>query len=197
MLSHALAPGLLLAAPPLGDPNFGRSVVLIAQHGAEGALGWVMNGAEIVAVSQLLRDAGLTPGSVDLPDNASYRASARIGGPVSPRSAWLLYRRAEHFDHEGQMELSDRWAATGARDLIESIARGQGPEEFRLMLGYAGWAPGQLDQEIAAGAWLPARFDEDLVFGAAKEELWQKAYEQLVGVSPLAFAAMKPAGMKN
>lgn len=192
MLSQALAPGLLLAAPPLGDPNFGKSVVLIAKHGAEGALGWVMNGAEIVSVAQLLRDAGLAPGGVDLPATASYKTSARIGGPVSPRSAWVLFRRAPRFEHDGQMVLSERWAATGARTLIEAIARGEGPEDFRLMLGYAGWAPGQLDQEVAAGAWMPARLDEDLVFGAPVQDLWQQAYEQLVGVSPLAFMTMKP-----
>jgi putative transcriptional regulator len=192
MLSQALAPGLLLAAPPLGDPNFGRSVVLLAQHGEEGALGWVMNGAEVVSVAQLLRDAGLTPAELELPDTDSYRASARIGGPVSPRSAWLLYTREERFEHVGQIALSERWAATGARDLIEAIARGAGPNEFRLMLGYAGWAPNQLDNEIAAGAWLPASLDEELVFYGRKDELWQKSYEQLVGVSPLAFTGMKP-----
>ncbi|MBI5537610.1 MAG: YqgE/AlgH family protein [Deltaproteobacteria bacterium] len=192
MLSQALAPGLLLAAPPLGDPNFGRSVVLIAQHGELGALGWVVNGLEIVSVAQLLRDAGLTPSGTELPDTASYRGKARVGGPVSPRSAWLLFRREERFEHEGQMDLGEHWAATGARGLVEAIARGDGPDEFRLLLGYAGWAPGQLDQEISAGAWMPARLDEDLVFEGSTDRLWEDAYQQLVGVSPFAFTSMKP-----
>jgi putative transcriptional regulator len=192
MLSHAIAPGLLLAAPPLGDPNFLRAVVLIAQHGEQGALGWVVNGHEVVPVSQLLRDAGLTPESQSLPETSSYAAKARIGGPVSPRSAWLLYRRAERFRHEGEMTLSDNWAATGSRELVESVARGEGPADFRLMLGYAGWAPGQLDQEIRVGAWMPTPLDEDLVFGSTADDLWQKAYQQLVGVSPFAFTALRP-----
>jgi putative transcriptional regulator len=192
MLSEAIAPGLLLAAPPLGDPNFNRSVVLVAQHGEEGALGWVLNGKQVVAVAQLLRDAGLTPEGVELPDTDAYRGGARIGGPVSPRSAWLLYERAPRFDHEGQLVLSEHWAATGARELVEAVARGQGPEQFRLLLGYAGWAPGQLDEEIRAGAWMPARIEEALVFGEADEALWEKAYQQLVGVSPFAFSGMRP-----
>jgi putative transcriptional regulator len=192
MMSEAIAPGLLLAAPPLGDPNFGRSVVLVAQHGDDGALGWVINGVPIVSVAQLLRDACLTPEGQELPDTASYRARARVGGPVSPRSAWILYRRAPRFDHDGQITLSENWAATGARDVVESIARGDGPEEFRLLLGYAGWAPNQLDQEIRAGAWMPAPIDEALVFGEPTVELWERAYHELVGVSPFAFAGMRP-----
>jgi putative transcriptional regulator len=192
MIPQALAPGLLLAAPPLGDPNFGRSVVLVAQHGEQGALGWVINGVEIVSVAQLLRDAGLTPDATQLPDTPAYQAKVRVGGPVSPRSAWLLYLRAPKWEHSGEISLSEHWAATGARELVESVAQGTGPDEFLLLLGYAGWAPGQLDHEIRAGAWLPVRIDEQLAFGANTEGMWQRAYETLVGVSPLAFAAMRP-----
>ena len=90
------------------------------------------------------------------------------------------------------MDLSDRWAATGARDLVEAISRGEGPQEFRLLLGYAGWAPGQLEAEISAGAWMPAPLDESLVFGEDVDDLWQKAYQQLIGVSPFAFSGLKP-----
>jgi len=192
MITEALAPGLLLAAPPLGDPNFGRSVVLMAQHSDQGALGWVINGTEVVEVDQLLRDAGLTPQGMMLPDTPSYHTKARVGGPVSPRSAWLLYRRSPHFEHAGEMTLSEHWAATGARDIVESIARGEGPDEFRLLLGYAGWAPGQLEAEIRAGAWMPAPIEETLVFGEGSDDLWEQAYQKLVGVSPYAFTGLKP-----
>ena len=178
MASEPLAPGLLLAAPPLGDPNFNRSVVLLATHGDGGSLGWVVNGAELVTVGQLLRDAGLVAESVTLPTDGSYSLSARVGGPVSPRSAWVLYRRAPRFEHQGEIVLSGRWAATGDRSLVEAIARGDGPEAFRLILGYAGWAPGQLDEEI--------------VFQTELSEMWTRAYESLVGVSPFAFTSLKP-----
>lgn len=192
MPSSALAPGLLLAAPPLGDPNFSKSVVLLASHSVEGSLGWVVNGLEIAPVAQLLRDAGLTPGGTKLPSTISYGAKARVGGPVAPRSAWVLYRRSPAFDHAAQMVFTDDWAGTGDRVVLEAIARGQGPVEFRLILGYAGWAPDQLDQEIRAGAWLPARFDPDLVFDQDDGAMWERAYTTLVGVSPFAFTAMRP-----
>ena len=115
MESTVLAPGLLLAAPPLGDPNFSKSVVLLASHTSEGSLGWVVNGLEVAPVAQLLRDAGLTPDGTRLPETLSYAAKARVGGPVSPRSAWVLYRRGKAFEHDAQMVLTDEWAGTGDR----------------------------------------------------------------------------------
>jgi len=166
--------------------------VLLASHGGEGSLGWVLNGLEIAPVAQLLRDAGLTPQEKDLPTTECYDAKARVGGPVSPRSAWVLYRRSSAFDHDAQLVLDDDWAGTGDRVVVEAIARGEGPSEFRIILGYAGWAPSQLDEEIRAGAWLPARFDANLVFGQDDGEMWERAYATLVGVSPYAFTAMRP-----
>jgi putative transcriptional regulator len=192
MQPTVLAPGLLLAAPPLGDPNFSRSVVLLATHTTEGSLGWVLNGNEIAPVARLLRDAGLVPDGVELPDTVAYENKARVGGPVSPRSAWVLYRRDASFDHAGQLVLTEEWAGTGDRSVVEAIARGRGPAEFRLLLGYAGWAPSQLDEEIRAGAWLPVAFDPGIVFDKDDGGMWERAYAQLVGVSPLAFTAMRP-----
>jgi putative transcriptional regulator len=182
---------LLLAAPPLGDPNFNRSVVVLGSHGRDGSLGWVINGQQVAPVGQLLRDAGLTPEAMNLPNTPSYAASARVGGPVSPRSAWLLYERGPKWEHDSELALSDRWAVSGDRSLVESIARGEGPVTFRLVLGYAGWAPEQLDQEISVGAWMPVTFD-DIVFAADDEDLWLRAYEHLIGVSPFAFTGLRP-----
>ncbi|HQP35385.1 MAG TPA: YqgE/AlgH family protein, partial [Polyangiaceae bacterium] len=170
--------------------NGTRAVAINGQTGKAQFTGAAYNGDLDAYVRAAF--AGLTPQGMTLPDTHSYRGVARVGGPVSPRSAWLLYRRAPRFEHEGQMDLSDRWAATGARDLVEAISRGEGPQEFRLLLGYAGWAPGQLEAEISAGAWMPAALDESLVFGEDLDDLWQKAYQQLIGVSPFAFSGLKP-----
>lgn len=191
MQRQGLAPGLLLAAPPLGDPNFERSVVVLAQHTGEGALGWVANGPELSCVERLLRDSGLTPEGLDLPDVVSYASKVRVGGPVSQRSAWLLYRRAPKWEHPGEIVLSEDWAATGSRDLIERVARGEGPLVFRFFLGYSGWAAEQLEAEVGAGAWMPARFDEQIVFETEPEPMWQEAYERLIGVSPYAFTSLQ------
>src|SRR5436189_121900 len=77
--------------------------------------------------------------------------------------------------------LGDQHAITGAREIIEAIARGEGPTSFRLLLGYAGWGPGQLEGEIGAGAWLPASLDASLLFAGDAEELWDAAYQTTVG----------------
>ena len=186
--SSSLAPGLLLAAPRLGDPNFERSVVLLGQHDEEGALGWVLNGRALATVSDLLRDAELIPSGVVLPSRAEYRTAVRVGGPVSPGSAWLLFRLGEGESvPEETLSLGGQNAITSSREIIESVARGDGPPEFRLILGYAGWGPMQLEGEIQQGAWLPARVDLDLLFELDPDDLWDAAYHLAVGASPMAF----------
>ena len=213
MESVSLAPGLLLAAPALGDPNFAHSVVLLGHHDAEGAFGWVINGRPLVPARQLLVEAELTVPGVTL-EGACFESLTRIGGPVLPGSAWLLFEappgasgapgqtgqtglageisqigQAGQAEEPGVHHLGDHFWITGNRDLIEALARGQGPHTFRLFLGYAGWGPQQLETEIQAGAWLPAPFDGALLFGHEPDELWDVAYRRAVGAPPAAFTS--------
>jgi putative transcriptional regulator len=201
MESVSLAPGLLLAAPALGDPNFTHSVVLLGHHDAGGAFGWVINGRPLVPARQLLEEAELTVPGVALA-GPSFESLTRIGGPVLPGSAWLLFEAppesagaldqdspAGLAEEPGVHHLGERYWITGNRDLIEALARGQGPSTFRLFLGYAGWGPQQLEAEIQAGAWLPASFDGALLFGHEPDELWDVAYRRAVGAPPAAFTS--------
>jgi putative transcriptional regulator len=191
-LPQLLAPGLLLAAPRLGDPNFERSVVLLGQHSGEGALGWVLNGRPLAPVGQLLRDAELVPSGTVLPATPEYQSQVRVGGPVAPDSAWLLFRnRSGEPLPEEALHLGGQSAITSSRGIIESVARGSGPSEFRLLLGYAGWGPMQLEGEIQQGAWLPAPVDLDLLFDLDPDDLWDNAYRLAVGANPMAFSAHK------
>ena len=177
----SLAPGFLVAAPPLGDPNFDRSVVLLAAHGPEGAFGWVLNGQEVMSVGDLLVKAELT---TDPPDLAG---SVRIGGPVSPEQVWLVYRTDKRFAGlDGQLEVGDGVVASTSRKVLEAIAEGQVPERLMALVGYAGWAPSQLENEIRVGAWLPIDLKAALVFDVPRDRLWQAAYEQ-AGTTPIAF----------
>jgi putative transcriptional regulator len=201
MESVSLAPGLLLAAPALGDPNFTHSVVLLGHHDAGGASGWVINGRSIMPARQLLEEAELTVPGVTLA-GPSFESLTRIGGPVLPGSAWLLFEASPEspgaFGQADQMSptetpgmyhLGERYWMTGNRDIIEALGRGQGPSTFRLFLGYAGWGPQQLETEIQAGAWLPAPFDGALLFGHESDELWDVAYRRAVGAPPAAFTS--------
>ena len=177
----SLAPGFLVAAPPLGDPNFDRSVVLLAAHGPDGAFGWVLNGQEVMTVGDLLVRAEL---AADPPDIAG---SVRIGGPVSPDQVWLVYRADDRFAGlDGQIDVGHGVTASTSRKVLEAIAEGQVPDDLMALVGYAGWAPSQLENEIRVGAWLPIDLEAGLVFDVPRERLWHAAYER-AGTTPIAF----------
>lgn len=178
-----LAPGFLVAAPPLGDPNFDRSVVLLAAHGEEGAFGWILNGREVMSLSDLIVQADISKSPL------SVAGSVRVGGPVSGEQVWLVYRATERFEGiEGQFEVGPGVLACASRRVLELLAEGARPPGLFGLAGYAGWAPGQLEDEIRVGAWLPTDLDVGLVFDVPRDALWRRAYEQ-VGATPIAFTS--------
>ena len=182
---RSLAPGLLLAAPQLGDPNFERTVVLLARHDASGALGWVLNGRSLGVVGELLQEASLVPEGVELPRSGPFGRSARLGGPVQGATGWVLYRR-DAGELAGEIDVGDELAVTGDLDALGSLLRAQ-DRDFRLLLGYAGWGPEQLEGEVKQGVWLPADIDAELVFEGDPDGLWDAAYQRTIGTLPGAF----------
>lgn len=187
MRFKSLAPSFLLAAPRLADPNFERRVVLLGKHETEGALGWVLNGPALDPVGQLLQSADLVPTGVRVPDSEPFRRPARVGGPVSPESGWLIYRRSAA-SWDGEIEVGEDLAVCSNSNALESVVRGGEPRDFRLILGYAGWGEGQLEAELREGVWLPAAFDASLLFDTTPETLWDAAYRRATGVSGAAFS---------
>jgi putative transcriptional regulator len=161
---------LLVAAPPLVDPNFDRTVVLMLEHGDEGALGLVLN----------------RPSETDLIDAvpewsalATHPAVVFVGGPVSPDSVIALARSDVEDERDG-------WVPIGAGFGTVDLARS--PEELevvidglRVFLGYAGWAPGQLEDELEQGAWIIVDFAIDDAFGAAPDDLWKRVLRRQGG----------------
>lgn len=188
-IARSLAPGLLLAAPRLGDPNFERTVVLLARHDASGALGWVLNGRAMGPVGELLTGADLVPEGVTLPDDGPYAREARLGGPVQTGTGWVLYRRATGA-LPGEIDAGEALAVTGDRDALSAVLTKR-DRDFRLLLGYAGWGPEQLDGEVRQGVWLPADIDPDLVFDGDPDELWDAAYQRAIGTLPGAFVSTR------
>jgi putative transcriptional regulator len=175
----SLAPTLLLAMPQLRDPNFNKTVVLLCEHGSEGAIGFVVNrptevrAAEAVVLEPpVAGDSGLT---------------LWTGGPVEPQRGFLLLGTDPG---EGDSErISDGFHLTASVDvlrrLLEAPAGDADQHRCRLLLGYAGWGPGQLDAELAASAWLTAPPDPELVFATPPEDMWERAIRNL-GVDPMA-----------
>jgi putative transcriptional regulator len=182
---RTLAPCLLLAAPRLGDPNFDHTVVLLARHDEKGALGWIINGEALGLVGPLLQGSNLVGGDVALPIDGPFAREARRGGPVQMHTGWLLYRR-DSVALAGEIDIGTVLGVTGDLDALAAVVASR-TRDFRLLLGYAGWSPSQLEDEISKGGWLPADIDADLVFDGDPATLWKHAYRHLAGIDPGAF----------
>jgi putative transcriptional regulator len=183
---HSIEPGLLLAAPRMGDPNFEGTVVLLGAHEDGGSIGWTINGDRLADGADIVRATGLVTAGTTLP--AVFEHPALSGGPVSPESVWILYRRAPGADLlPGSLEVGTEIAVTSSLDALRTLIDGGGPTEVRLLIGYAGWGPGQLEREVSKGVWLPTAADADLLFDTATSTLWQRAYAAAIGTIPAAF----------
>lgn len=179
-----LAPGLLLAAPPLGDPHFERRVVLLAAHNKDGAFGWVINGEELMSMAELLARAEVAP-----QPPAGVPGVVRAGGPVGKEQVWLLYKTEDKPDAVAdQFDIGFGVSASSSRRMLEAMLHNGAPDPIVGIAGYAGWGPSQLEEEIRAGAWLPTDGDQTLLFDVDRENIWLKAYEN-IGTSAIAFTS--------
>src|SRR5690606_11591230 len=145
-----------------------------------GAFGWILNGPDVMTVEDLLERA-------DFPDAVDTEGAVRIGGPVAQGQVWLICRTEERTaDVEGQFEVCAGVTASASRLVLEAVAEGRMPPSLFGLVGYAGWAPSQLEEEIRAGAWLPTDVVPSMVFDVPRDKLWARAYER-IGASPMAF----------
>lgn len=185
-MSSELAPGLLVAAPLLTDPNFRRTVVLLVDHKPEGSLGFVINRPADVRLPGMLDALGLPRADKSPPD-----APVLVGGPVAPDTGWIVFDPSDHNFGDEVVRISDGLAVSASRDLLENTVRGLGPARMMLVLGYAGWAPSQLDAEIAQGAWIPVDLDENIVLETPYEDRWASALHSL-GIDPARLTVSAP-----
>ncbi|AXC48771.1 DUF179 domain-containing protein [Paracoccus suum] len=182
---------LLIAMPGMADPRFDRSVVLICAHSDDGAMGLVVNRP----LRELQFDELL--GQLDIDRGPSVQQIAvRFGGPVEPGRGFVLHNteaaasRDEDAPEppEGQLAIAPGLAMTTTRDILEELARGSGPSQAVLALGYAGWGPGQLEGEMLANGWLTAERSDAILFGADDDAKWAMALRQM-GVDPSVLSA--------
>ncbi len=172
---------LLIAMPGMLDPRFDHSVVFICAHSPEGAMGLVVNKpASDISLGDLLQQLGI-PGGEE-----TSRQPIFYGGPVEMGRGFVLHS-GEYGIDSGTLRVSDAFAMTATREVLEDIARGHGPRACLPALGYAGWGPGQLEGELRENAWLTAEADQDIVFETANADKWEAALARL-GISPLALA---------
>jgi putative transcriptional regulator len=174
---------VLVAMPQMEDPRFARSVVYICAHTPDGAMGLVVNKlVDSVTFPDLLEQLNL-PGS---PENEQIHV--HFGGPVETGRGFVLH--SADYVQDATLVIDENVALTATVDILKAIADGTGPHRSLLALGYAGWAPGQLDSEIQANGWLSVQADDDLVFSPELESKWERAMAKMgIDFSKLSGAA--------
>lgn len=173
--SEYLTGQLLIAMPGMTDPRFQRTVLYMCAHNEDGAMGLVVNKLfGSITFNDLLDQLGLedTKPTANLP--------VHYGGPVESGRGFVLH--SVDYVREGTLVVDDEVALTATIDILRAIAENRGPKRSFLLLGYAGWGPGQLDAEIQANGWLNVPCDEDLLFDPDLEAKWERAIGKL-GVS--------------
>jgi len=175
---------LLIAMPGMQDTRFARSVIYLCAHSDDGAMGLSINQpAERVTLNDLLVQLDIVPEHerIAIPERAR-RIQINRGGPVETGRGFVLHSD-DYFSENATLPIDGGIALTATVDILRDIANGQGPASAMLALGYAGWAPGQLESEIQANGWLHAPADADIIFASDPAEKYGRALARL-GIDP-------------
>lgn len=169
--TDSIAGQLLVASPEMKDPRFVETVIYMVKHSAEGALGLVINRPLAKGpIEDLLKGFNAetkgTKGEIII----------HYGGPVTPTAGFILH--TDDVLLEDSTKVKDGIAVTSDAKLIAAIGRGKGPRQALIIMGYAGWAPGQLEAELKAEAWFVVSADKTMIFGKDPEKKWRQALDK-------------------
>ncbi|MDY0376219.1 MAG: YqgE/AlgH family protein [Desulfobacterium sp.] len=166
----------LMAMPGLPDPNFAQTVTCICEHNETGALGFIIN-----RVHPLLTGLELFEDLKIKSSRSIEKFNIYLGGPVQPSGVFLLH--GPPFDWYGCMQINSWLGLSNTRDILEAVALQEGPEDFLILLGCAGWGPLQLDNEINDSAWLTTPVVREILFETDVNLKWEKTMMQIGTVS--------------
>lgn len=175
---------LLVAMPVMEDERFARSVIYVCAHSSEGAMGIIVNRpAGSINFPELLVQLDIIDKAdqIKLPENAETMRVLK-GGPVETGRGFVLHS-SDFFIKDATLPIDEGICLTATVDILKAIAKGAGPKHAILALGYAGWAPGQLENEIQENGWLHCAADQDLIFGSDIEEKYSRALHK-IGIEP-------------
>lgn len=170
---------LLVATPLIRDPRFERTVIYMIEHDAEGAMGLIVNrpiGSGPIAALLDRLDAEQNGDDVEA---ATSEITVHYGGPVEGSMGFILH--TSDYSSDGTIAVDDKVAMTARADVLRDIAAGRGPRRSRLMFGYAGWGPGQLESEMARNSWIVVPADENLIFDDDYDSKWERAFGEDAG----------------
>jgi putative transcriptional regulator len=167
----------LMAMPGLVDPNFRQTVTCMCEHNSQGAMGLVINRVQnALTAKDIFEELKIeyTPGAEKIP--------IHTGGPVHIAEIFVLH--GPPFDWEASLKITENLALSNTRDIIEAIALNRGPQSYIIVLGCAGWGPGQLEAEIKQNAWLTVPVFEENIFDITVENRWEEAVRKM-GIDPV------------
>ena len=153
----------LIAMPAMADPHFAKSLTFICEHNDQGALGIVVNRPIEMNLHALLEQVSITPDT-----DAHKSVSVHFGGPVQVDRGFVLHTPLGEW--QSTLKVSPELGLTTSKDILEAVARGEGPQQMLVTLGYAGWAPGQLEHELAQNAWLTVQAKPEVIFNVPPDE---------------------------
>ena len=171
---------MLIAMPSMGDERFSRSVIYVCAHSTEGAMGIIVNQpASHISFADLLVQLDVIP-AADLIQLPSQAGGVKVlkGGPVDTQRGFVLHS-SDFFIENSTLPIDDGICLTATLDILKAIARGEGPKSALLALGYAGWAPGQLETEIQENGWLHCTADPELIFGPDTDGKYAQALKKI------------------
>jgi len=163
---------LLIAMPSLGDSYFNKTVTYICEHNDEGAMGLIINSPVNITLNELLAQL-----DADKDESPELSQQVLTGGPVSPDRGFVLHSPQKAWS--SSLALSDEIMITTSKDILMSLGSEEAPEKFMVTLGYAGWGPGQLEQELQDNSWLTIPADSDILFHTPIEQRWKKSAEKI------------------
>ncbi len=164
----------LIAMPNLADPNFSRTVTLICEHSSQGAMGLIINRPADLSLREILHQMDIEITGAEPPE-----LPVHLGGPVQGNRGFVVHEPLGNW--QSTLSVSDTLGVSTSRDILVALAQNRGPRRSFLALGYAGWAPGQLEREIAENAWLSSPADQSVLFDMPAEQRWDAA-AHLLGV---------------
>lgn len=165
---ESLSNQLLIAMPGMADPNFNSTVTLVCEHTRDGAIGVVINRPLELELGNLFAQLEVS-GS----DTGAARKPVLSGGPVAPERGFVLHNSAR--DYDSSLPVSPGISLTMSRDIIDDMARGDGPEKALVALGIASWGAGQLDDEMLSNTWLTVPATPEIVFDVPFADRWRVA----------------------
>ena len=174
MKENRLTDHFIIAMPGLMDENFYQAVTYICEHDDNGTFGIIINRESEITLSEVMQQMNIAYQPGDAAQEPVF-----TGGPVQANRGFILHRPTGNWD--SSLVINDSVALTTSRDILEAIAEDRGPDDTIIALGYAGWGPGQLEQEMAANTWLSCPADQQIIFETPVKDRWQAAAD-LIGV---------------